>query len=182
MTTATRIGAIVTGTAALVFGLVDLSWWFSARWYAFSVGVSDLAFLIGLVAFFVTLGMVVSRLPKRNAGAIPVEALGRVLRRVPWLLLVVLAALFASAIVGASHASATAGKWGTDPPYSWHHCQWPLFTDHGSVHSCVSHARWLEVDHATARGFAAFAVGLLSIDCLVLTTFSRFPSTARSEL
>jgi hypothetical protein len=102
-----------------------------------------------------------------------------VLRRVPLGLLVVLAGLLASAIVGASRASATAGEWGTDPPYSWHHCHWPLVTDHGSVHSCVSHARWLEVDHATARIFAAFAMGLLSIDCLVLTTLSRLPTTDR---
>ena len=179
MTDVTRLGAIAAGTAAVVFGAVDLSWWFSARWYAFSVGVGALAFLIGLVGFFATFGLLISRLPRRKSRAIPVDVLGRVLRRVPLRLLVVLAVLLASAIVGASHASAAAGKWGTDPAYSWHHCPWPLTTNHGSVHACVSHARWLEVDHATARIFAAFALGLLSIDCLVLTTLSRFPTTAR---
>jgi hypothetical protein len=183
MDSAARVCAIITGSTALLCGLVSLSWWFDAGWTVYSVGaVAPISFLIGFVGFFVMFVMLVRRVGGRKPSIGQSEFLSLVRREAPRRLLVALAIVMASAIIGAVHAQVQTGGWGIYDPYGWHHCHWPLTTNHNSEHMCVSHARYLEVQKATDRIFVAFGLGMLSIDCLAFTILSRTPRPDRRTL
>jgi hypothetical protein len=171
--------AIVTGSVAVLAGLVNLSWWVNPQFGAYSsYAVMFTAFMVGFLGWFVMFGMLVYHARDSRSRR---DASAKVLALVPGaatrLLVIglVLALVFAPAVVGAVDGNAQTGGWGIDQPYGWHHCHWPLTTDHDSKHLCVSHERYLAVDKGTNRTFVAFGIGMLAIDTLVFTLLSRAP-------
>ncbi|MDX6479811.1 MAG: hypothetical protein QOG85_321 [Gaiellaceae bacterium] len=187
MDNAARVCAFVTGSVAGLCGLVNLSWWVDARFAGYSVyAVMVTSFLIGFVAWFVMLGLLVSlglrsgRRQTRWEAARAVAPALLIWRKPSRLLLLLgLVIVLATALAGASAGDKVAGVWGTSKPYSWHSCHWPLYTDHNSVHMCVSHARYVAVDHATSRGFVGFGIAGLVIECLVFTTLAGATRSSR---
>lgn len=181
-----RVGAIVTGSLAGLCGLVNLSWWFDTRFAAYSsYAVLFTAFLTGLLAFFVAFGMLLSRVWETRRRFDPTRdlrvaiAVARVWRKPSRLLvLVLLGVLLVPAIVGGMRGSTAAGVWETSPPFSWHHCHWPLYTNHGTVHACVSHERWVTVEQGINRIFVAGGIILLTADFVLFTTLAYGPRPA----
>ena len=189
MDIAARVGAIVTGSVALVCGLVNLSWWIDPRFGAYSsFAVMFTAFMVGFIGWFAMVGLLLAQGLNRRR-LTPMDAIGiagPVLRvwRTPLrlLLLVALGIALATAVAGAKAGNAVTGPWGIDAPYGWHNCHWPLTANHDTEHMCVSHARYVAVDKATNRGFVAFGIGGLTIACIVFTTLActpREPGTPR---
>ena len=183
MESAARVCAIITGSVAFACGVVNLSWWLDPRWGAYTSGaLSPAAFLTGFLGFFVMFLMLADRAFGRKRRASQGEIASLVWRTAPRRLLVGLAIVLASAIVGAVDAQAQTGGWGIDDPYGWHHCHWPLSMNHNTQHRCVSHERYLVVQKETDRIFAAFGIGFLTIDCLAFATLSRLPRPTRKGL
>lgn len=180
MGNAARVCAIVTGSVAGLCGLVNLSWWIDTRFAGDSVrAVMLTTWLIGFPGWFVMLGIVVSQGRQSGRWLTRSEVAGAVApgllawrRASRMLLLLGLGIVLAFAIAGASAGQRAAGVWTVDPPYDWHNCHWPLSTDHGSVHTCVSYERYLAVSHATDRIFLEFGIGGLVIECIVFTTLA----------
>ena len=132
-----RVCAIVTGSVALLCGLVNLSWWIDPQFGAYSsFAVMFTAFMTGFIGWIAMVGLLL----ERGGGwrrLTPMEAVGiaspvlRVWRRpLRLLLLVALGIALATAVAGARAGDAVTGPWGIDEPYGWHNCHWPLTANH----------------------------------------------------
>ncbi len=185
-----RVCAIVTGSLAGLCGLVNLSWWADTGFAAYSgYAVMITACGIGFLGWFVMFGMLLMRASQSKLRsrtdfvitAAPVVA--RVWRKpARLLLLVALAIIVATAVAGARAGEAVTGQWNIDDPYGWHHCHWPLTADHDTQHMCVSHERYLAVDHANNRLFVAGGIGALALECVVFTTLAGASRASRRPL
>jgi len=164
--------ATFTGVVASVCVAVSLTWWSDPLFgYRSDDAVVAVAFLCGLVGWILMIGLLLSQ--GTGPGPVLVEFFAtwknpRFLLLWGWLALLAVVAV-RDGIAGANKA----GKWGADPPFSRPGCHWPLSANHDTEHLCVSHARWLAVNLATARIFVGFGTVFLVISCAAFTTLSR---------
>ena len=186
MDRAARACAIYTGAVASACLVVSLAWWADPSFgYRAGSAVLVIAFLSGLLGFFVMFGMVYERLDGKSGRRSDLVAFlwksAFLWKAIPRLLWVWLALVLATAIVSFGVAWGRQGQWEAAAPYSDlpHGCHWPLTANHDTEHLCVSHTRWLEVNLETAHIFVGFGVIFLIIDCAVFTTLSRYPRRPR---
>jgi hypothetical protein len=176
MDNAARVCAIITGSVAFACGLVSLTWWIDPEIGAHTSGaLSAISFMTGFLGFAVMFVMLVARTGGKRNGAAQREFFSLVWTTAPRRLRLGLAIVLANAVLIGMVAFAQNGQWGIYDPYGWHHCPWPLSANHNTEHMCVTHARYLEAQHAGDWMDFAFGTLFLTIDCLAFTTLARTP-------
>jgi hypothetical protein len=183
MNGAARVCAIITASVAFACGLASLSWWVDPWLAAHASGaVSAVAWMTGFLGFVVMFGMLLTRTGGKRNGFGQKEAFALVRSKTPRRLLLALAIVVANAALIGVAATVKTGQWGIYDPYGWRHCHWPLSANHNSEHMCVSHTRYLEVQHAHDWIDFAFGTVFLTIDCLAFTTLARTPRPPRAQV
>jgi len=166
-----RACAFVTGSIALAYIALSVVWWIDPtvghRYPVTGVGIP---FVTGLLGFIVMIAMLLVLMGGRDFRDL--------IRYAPRALLVLFGVVIVVALVSVDKANRRGAHWFAAATHSWPHCHWPLSADHGYVHICVSHARWLGVKLETAHLFVALGAFFCAVSCVVLATLSRLPKSA----
>jgi hypothetical protein len=171
VTTFLRGCAIVTGSVASAYVVISIIWWFDPTFgYRYRLTDVGIPFVTGLVGFIVMVVVLMERMADRDSRDL--------IRYAPRRLLVVLGLVIVVALVSVGIANRRGAHWFAAAAYDWHHCHWPLSANHGEVHICVSHARWLGVKLETSHLFVAGGALFCAVSCIVFKTLSRLPKPA----
>ncbi len=163
---AARAFAMVTGSVASIYVALSIIWWFDPTFgYRTRVASAGIPVVTGLLGFIVMVVMLMERMADRESRDF--------IRSVPRSLLVLVPLVIVVELESVNIADRRGAHWFAAAANSWRHCHWPLSANHGWVHICVSHARWLSVNLETTHLFVALGALFCAIACIVFTTLSR---------